>query len=302
MPWRAHLLPYLPPPVAQALRSLSQAEADGLREIRLRAHCPVEWVSAPGAKTPPAIPWIPEGEDIARITQSLFEHSAYAHQEDVRLGYLTLRGGHRVGLCGRAMVEGGALTGIRDIRSLCLRIARAIPGAADWLMPLLMPPGEPPRSTLLFSAPGLGKTTLLRDAIRQLSDGCGQRVAVVDERSEIAGCAQGSAQMDVGQRTDVLDACPKATGMMVLLRAMAPQWLAVDEIGRAEDAEALQESALCGVPVLATAHAGSFEALLARPAMRPLLEAGVFAQFVRLASNACPDGVWDGNGRQICIG
>jgi stage III sporulation protein AA len=199
------------------------------------------------------------------------------------------------------VVERGALTGMLDIRSLCLRIARPAPGVADWLMPLLMPPNEQPRSTLLFSAPGLGKTTLLRDAIRQLSDRCGQRVGVVDERSEIAGCVQGSSQMDVGQRTDVLDACPKAAGMMVLLRAMAPQWLAVDEIGRAEDAEALFETALCGVSVIATAHAGSLETLLARPMMQSLLDAGVFAQFVRLGPNACLDGLWDTKGVRICV-
>jgi len=121
----------------------------------------------------------------------------------------------------------------------------------------------------------------------------------VDERSEIAGCAQGQPQMDVGERTDVLDACPKAAGMMILLRTMAPQWLAVDEIGRMEDAEALLESALCGVPVIATAHAGNFEALCARPMMRPLLEAGVFAQFVRLGPNACADGLWDAKGKRV---
>jgi len=302
MPWRTHLLPYLPPPIGETLRFLDQGLAETLREIRLRANRPVEWVTAPGTEALPPIPWIPSNEDIAQIAQSFLDHSAYAHQEDVRLGYLTLRGGHRVGLCGRAKTEGGKMTGMGDIQSLCLRIARPVPGVADWLMPLLMPPNEPPRSTLLFSAPGLGKTTLLRDAARLLSDRYGQRVGVVDERSEIAGCARGDAQMDVGQRTDVLDACPKAAGLMVLLRAMAPQWLAVDEIGWIEDAEALLESALCGVPVIATAHADSLNGLFARPVMRPLLDAQVFSQFVRLGVNACANGLWDSKGILICTG
>jgi len=295
-------LPYLPPPIGETLRSLDQDQTDTLREIRLRAKRPIEWVSAPGTEALPSIPWIPSSEDINQIAQSFLDHSAYAHQEDVRLGYLTLRGGHRVGLCGRAKTEGGKMTGMGEIQSLCLRIARPVPGVADWLMPLLMPRDEPPRSTLLFSAPGLGKTTLLRDAIRLLSDRYGQRVGVVDERSEIAGCAQGDIQMDVGQRTDVLDACPKAVGLMVLLRAMAPQWLAVDEVGRMEDAEALLESALCGVPVIATAHADSLEGLFTRPVMGPLLDAKVFAQFVRLGANASMNGVWDARGVHICTG
>ncbi len=297
MPWRAHVLPYLPAPLGLAVRALDMRQSEALREIRLRADRPVEWVLPPGEPDAPELAWIPDHAEIQQMAQGFLEHSAYAHQEDVRQGYLTLRGGHRVGLCGRAVMERSALTGLLDISSLCVRIARAVPGAADRLMPLLTPANQVPRSTLIFSAPGLGKTTLLRDAVRQLSDGYGRRVGVVDERSEIAGCAHGQAQLEVGKRTDVLDACPKAVGMMMLLRAMCPQWLAVDEIGRAEDADALLEAAQCGVPVLATAHAGALDTLLERPMMQRLLESRVFAQFVQLGAGGKIIALWDERGR-----
>ncbi len=294
MPWRTHLQAYLPLPLLQAVQTLSPAQAADVREIRLRAGQQVEWVLSPGAKAADALAWAPDAHAIARMAQGFMQHSAYAHQEELRQGYLTLPGGHRVGLCGRALLtESGGIAGLQDIASLCVRIARAVPGASDWLMPLLLSEAGEARSALVFSAPGMGKTTLLRDAVRQLSDHHGQRVCVVDERSEIAGCVQAKPQMEVGSRTDVLDACPKAVGMMLLLRAMSPQWLAVDEIGRAEDAEALLEAARCGVPVLATAHAGEIDQLLERPMMRPLLQARAFARYIRLDAGARCGGVWD---------
>jgi stage III sporulation protein AA len=302
MPWRASLSAYLPPPLLHMVEALPPGLADRVCELRLRAGRPLEWVlrhGEPGGEGVGETGWIPEARDVALLARSFLEHSAYAHQEELRQGYLTLPGGHRVGLCGRAVLSDGRLTGLTDIASLCVRVARAAPGVADWLLPLLLPAGEAPCGALLFSAPGMGKTTLLRDAVRQLSDLHGRRVGVVDERSEIAGCVRGVPRLDVGRRTDVLDACPKAAGMMLLLRGMAPQWLAVDEIGRAEDADALLEAARCGVPVLATAHAGDFGELLGRPTLRRLAEARAFRRYVELGPLATEAGVWDRDGRPL---
>lgn len=295
MPWRRQLRAYFPPPLVEQVFSFPQNLADDVREIRVRAGKAVDWVCSPGAPMVAKSDWIPCMEDIAQLAQGFLQHSAYAHQHALQQGYVTVCGGHRVGMCGRAVMDGHRMAHMIDISSLCIRITRPIVGAANWLMPYL----ASPKSTLIFSKPGMGKTTILRDTIRQLSDAYGQRVCVVDERSEIAGCSNGSAQMDVGARTDVLDACPKAIGMMLLLRAMAPTWLAVDEIGCADDVEAVQESARCGVPVLATSHAGTLEQLLARPIMRPLAESAIFDQYIELGANASMAGVWDAKGHRV---
>lgn len=295
MPWRRQLSAYFPLPLVDVVSSFPQALADEVREIRIRAGKTVEWVCSPGAPIAAKSDWIPCAQDIAQLAQGFMQHSAYAHQHAIQQGYVTVGGGHRIGICGRAVMEGHRLIHITEICSLCIRITRPIAGVADWLMPYL----ASPKSTLIFSKPGMGKTTILRDTIRQLSDSFGHRVCVVDERSEIAGYSNGSAQMDVGAHTDVLDACPKAVGMMLLLRAMAPTWLAVDEIGCTDDVEAVQESARCGVPVLATSHAGNLEQLLARPIMRPLAESATFDQYVELGPNASMVGIWDVKGHPV---
>ncbi|MDR3050663.1 MAG: stage III sporulation protein AA [Oscillospiraceae bacterium] len=295
MAWRAQLLPFFSPPLAQAIQGLSRAQADALRELRVRVGQPLEWV---GLTSPPACGWAADQQAVQRLAQAFLHHSAYARQEEVRRGFLTAPGGHRVGLCGRAVLTDGRMTGLRDVSSLCVRIARAVPGAADWLLPLLFAEGAP-QSALLFSAPGLGKTTLLRDAVRQLSDVRGLRVGLVDERGEVAGSVDGVVQLPVGSRTDVLDGCPKAQGMPLLLRAMAPQWLAVDEVGGQGDADALADAARCGVSVLATAHGDTLAQLRRRPALRALWRQGMFARYVRLGPDAAPAGVWDAQGQGL---
>ena len=224
-------------------------------------------------------------EDLETLCDIATECSRYA-AETLRAGYVTVRGGYRVGFCGTAVMKGGESTAMKHFSSAAIRVARQRRGIADALLPRLFRSGAL-ESTLLLSPPGGGKTTLLRDLVRGLSLGSAshspQRVALIDERSEVAAMYSGRPQLDVGPRTDVLDACPKALGIPMVLRAMNPQVIAVDEITAAEDVEAAVQAAGCGVSLLATAHASDPEELAARPLYRRLLAAGVFRLAVRIS-------------------
>jgi stage III sporulation protein AA len=206
--------------------------------------------------------------------QLMTRSSAYALEEEFRRGYLSLPGGHRVGMVGQAILEGGRVRTLREIAGLNIRLAREIRGAADALVGVVLEAGVP-RSLLLLSPPRGGKTTVLRDLVRQVSDR-GYRVGLVDERSELAGSVNGVPHLEVGVRTDVLDACPKAEGIYLLLRAMGPQVIACDEIGGEEEALALADAARAGVRVMATAHASSLSDAMARPSLGSSLRQGVF--------------------------
>ncbi len=197
-------------------------------------------------------------ETIARLCQD----SVYAYADEIRQGFLTVEGGHRIGLCGQAVLENEAgLRTLKHISFVNIRVSHEIRGAADGVLPKLYKEGKF-QNTLIISPPGFGKTTLLRDLIRQISDGNpygpGLRVGVVDERSELAGCYMGRPQNDLGMRTDVLDACPKALGMLLLLRSMSPQVIAVDELGEEADRQALHKAAASGAFVIGLALGGGF--------------------------------------------
>ncbi len=222
-------------------------------------------------------------ENLEHILDKATEYSRYTAEETLRQGYVTAEGGFRIGVCGTAVMEVERSLGLKDISSLAVRIPRVREGAALPALPELVEDGRP-LSTLILSPPGGGKTTLLRDLVRLLSQGgelarpC--RVALVDERGELAAVHRGRPQLDVGPHTDILDACPKALAVPMLLRAMNPQVIALDEVALAADVEAICAAANCGAALLATVHAASLRDLESRAVGRGLLECGVFRRAV----------------------
>ena len=220
-------------------------------------------------------------QQVAQMAEALCEHALYVRAEEQRQGFVTLRGGHRMGLCGRVVTHGQSIRALREISSLCIRVAGQWPGAADALLPYLWEEDGRVRSVLIIGLPGMGKTTLLRDACRQLSEQ-GVHMCVVDERSEIAAMSGGVAQLELGPNTDVLDGCSKEAGLRWMLRAMSPEMLVTDELGGAMDAQAVMEAAKSGVGVMATLHGRSMEAALSRGTLYTLVQNQVFDRYVLL--------------------
>ena len=240
-------------------------------------------------------------EEMRKTVLLLAESSFYALAEELRRGYITLPGGHRAGLTGRAVLEGGHVRTLKDISGINLRLARYVKDVARPLLPLLLSENGHPLPTLILSPPRAGKTTLLRDLARLLSDGVDVlpcRVGMVDERSELAAMRMGVPQLPVGLRTDVMDGCPKAEGMLLLLRSMSPDVLITDEIGRPEDAYALAEAMHAGVTVIASAHGKDEAEIRLRPVLEELLRQGAFRRLVVL-SRALGPGTIE---RVLCAG
>mgnify|MGYP003302520858 CR=1 FL=1 len=211
-------------------------------------------------------------EDIQFCVNTATKYSPWAAQTIIN-GYITAPGGHRIGVCGETVVQNGVVTGFRDVRSLCIRVAGDYPGIARDIV-------NNDGSVLILGRPGCGKTTLLRDLIRQLS--ARETVGVVDQREELFPAIGGVSCFQTGERTDVVTGCDKAKGIEMLIRTMSPDTVATDEITANEDCDALINAAWCGVRLLATAHAGSKEDLLKRRVYRPLIESGIFTTLVIL--------------------
>lgn len=240
-------------------------------EIRLRAGRPIQLV---GMDREEMTADIPDRESLRHILAALMDFSIYAREHELSQGFFTLRDGCRVGVCGRMAASREGFLAITSIGSICIRVAREVTGCADALVERIAG-SDAPLSTLLVSPPGMGKTTMLRDAARQLSTR-GFSVAIADERHELAACADGVPTLDVGPRTDVMDGCAKGPAVARIVRSMAPDIIVTDEIGSADDARALAEARRCGVCVLASAHAAGFSDLRAREGLRTILDAGIF--------------------------
>ena len=262
------LLPYA---MRAPFSEVPEDEKENAEEIRLRIGRRASLLLPDGEKEIVGAPV--SARDLECVFEIASRASVHSVSGSIANGYVTAPGGYRVGFCGTAALSDGKMTGFRSISSAAVRIPHEIKGAADGIMKELFSDGI--KSVLIVSSPGAGKTTLLRDALRQLSDS-GVRVSAADERGELAAVCAGVPQMDVGEKTDVLDACPKAQAVMLLLRCLNPQVIAMDEITSPEDVAAINSAAGCGVRLLATAHAESLEDLRARPVYKRLLKAGIF--------------------------
>lgn len=289
------IMTILPAAVRSILSALPSAVREHLEEIRLRQNQPLEirygqqssYVTPSGQLTSIARQgWLFTEEQAAKLLGQVSQHSLYALEEELKRGYITVVGGHRIGIAGKVVLDGGEVRGIREVTSFNIRIAREKKGAALKVMPYLFEDGKL-LNTLVISPPQCGKTTLLRDMARTISYGSewssSRKVGIVDERSELAGCLQGVPQRDVGPRTDVLDACPKAAGMMMLIRSMSPDVLIVDEVGRPEDGDAVWEAIHAGVAVICSAHGADVTEVAQRPMLGKLIKHGAFSRYIVLS-------------------
>lgn len=239
-------------------------------------------------------------EELRQAMEYISGYSLYAYEEQLRNGFITIRGGHRVGLVGSVVMEGGNVKTLKHISCLNIRIAHQVKECARNVYQRCQEEGML-LSTLIISPPGCGKTTILRDLIRICSNQ-GQTVGVVDERSEIGAAYQGIPQNDLGIRTDLLDGCSKGEGMNMLIRSMAPEIIAVDEVGTKEDVEALFFCAFRGCTLLATAHGRSRESLLKNPYMEEALKKKMFQRYVILDGRSRPGEIkkiFDENGVEL---
>jgi stage III sporulation protein AA len=265
-----------------------------LQEIRLRIDKPLfliydnkeYFVSGQGElKEKGTGCYIVSEQEIKETVEYMSNYSLYAFEEEVKQGFVTVQGGHRIGIAGKTVIEQNEVKNIKYITFINIRLAHEIKGCADFIMPYLIQ-DDVVCHTLIVSPPRCGKTTLLRDIVRQISNGerlkAGVTVGVVDERSEIGACYMGIPQNDLGMRTDVLDCCPKAKGMIMLVRSMSPGVIAVDEIGSREDIDAIRYIINCGCKLICTVHGSSMEEIRTKPLLGSLIREKIFKRYVVL--------------------
>lgn len=297
------ILSFLPKNISEKIQHIPPLQLMELEEIRVRINRPLE-LTIKGI--PQFLAYIVNSEDAVHLLNKISHFSIYTLEEELRRGYITIEGGHRVGLAGKVILEGGKVKAIRDISSFNIRIAREQIGIADKLVSQLFNGNW--LHTMIIGPPQTGKTTLLRDIARIISSGDqnsrfhAYKVGIIDERSEIAGSVNGIPQMTFGPRIDVLDACPKAEGMMMMIRSMSPEVLIVDEIGRKEDSDAIMEAVNAGIKLIMTTHGNSLDELRKRPTIKPILDMGIFQRFIELNRKNGPGSVTsikDGSGKEL---
>ncbi len=253
------ILSLLPQTISSKLLELPVDILQEVEEIRIRIGKPVEILHKQHHRY---LHHVTNERDAQRFMEQIAEHSFYRLEEELKRGYLTIPGGHRIGLAGKVILQSGEVKGIREVSSFNIRVARQKIGTCERFVPSLF--DQKWKHTMIIGPPQSGKTTLLRDLARFVSSGNGQgipsfKVGIVDERSEIAGCVKGVPQLELGNRVDVLDGCPKVEGMMMLIRSMSPDVLVVDEIGRKEDGDAILEAVNAGVTLMMSIHGSSLQ-------------------------------------------
>lgn len=315
-----NILIKLPESMRDRIEKLPAQTLQQLEEIRIRTNTDTLLISGGREYS------LRDGDEITaevleEILNRLLDYSYYAYEEELSRGYITIEGGHRVGICGRVTLENGQVHLIKDVSSLNIRRSREITGASEKILGAVLSPAKAPaesvpnagisagcgdekspvtsdlfgvcpssadygrmvvRNTLIISPPKCGKTTMLRDLARNLSN-AGFRIGICDERSEIAGCYDGKTSYDLGPRTDVLDGCPKADGILMLIRAMSPDVVMTDEIGKPEDATAIRSALSAGVKIITTIHGSSFEDA-AKSAVGSLITDHVFETLIFLSA------------------
>ena len=278
------ILLYFPLHIREKLRNI---DFTNLEEIRIRNNRPIFLKIGQSEQQ---VNYIINTNDVLEILQKICDNSIYTYQNQICNGYITIRGGHRIGITGNVVIKDGQVTNISHIYSLNFRIARQVLDCSNYVLPYVINKNSI-FNTMLVSPPGRGKTTILRDLVRKLSNGIteyhfkGINVAVADERGEIAAMYKGVPQNDIGERTDVLDNIPKALGMKMLVRSMNPKVIVADEIGTKEDVEAIKYAICSGVKGIFTAHGDSIEDIIRNPILSELYSENLFERIIFIKEN-----------------
>ncbi|GEQ20264.1 stage III sporulation protein AA [Clostridium butyricum] len=257
-------------------------------EIRIKIGKPILVYSKYGENI---VNYVPTKEDMKSLIQKISNYSLYAYEEDIRQGFITIKGGHRIGIAGECVMEKGEVKTIRNISSINIRVCSEVIGCSDKLIKYIYSQKENRIfNTIIISPPKCGKTTILRDIARNISNGMnsiglyGRKVAVIDERSEIGACHFGIPQNDIGMRTDILDNCLKKEGMIMAIRSLSPEILICDEIGTKGDVEALLMAFNSGVNIITSIHGFTIEDLYKRKVFHELLDNGIIERAIVLSS------------------
>lgn len=278
------ILKVLPLKISSEIRGYFQS--DKIQEIRIKVGKPIILNSFKGERM---LKYTVTAEDIKQILVKISNYSLYAYEEEIKQGYITIKGGHRIGIAGECVIVGGIIRTIKNISSLNIRICREVIGSSNEVMKYIVENNRV-YNTLIVSPPKCGKTTILRDIARNVSYGMniinlsGKKVSIIDERSEIAACFNGVPQMDVGVRTDVLDNCLKREGMLMAIRSLSPEVLICDEIGTKGDIEALLMAFNSGVNVVVTLHGFSIDDIYKRKVFKELLDNSILDRIVILSN------------------
>lgn len=261
-------------------------QEDAVQEIRIKSGKPVILNLSYGEKV---LDYRTTSEDLKFMMAKVSNYSLYAFEEEIKQGYITLKGGHRVGLAGECVISNGEVRTIKNISSLNIRICREIIGSSNKIMNLITNNNRV-YNTLIVSPPKCGKTTILRDIAKNISNGMykinlsGKKVTIVDERSEIAACYNGVPQMNVGIRTDILDNCLKKSGMIMAIRSLSPEVLICDEIGTKGDLEALNMAFNSGVNVIVTVHGYDIADVYERAVFKDLIDNCILERIILLSN------------------